>query len=184
MVPPNTEVGSPIRATVQTPSSAPESVGTSHVISVRPEGTLGQNQPQNAIGPLMAPPTEVPVPTPVPTPAPPSNSPASPSYRPSSPSAPSAQPKSVASQATQVKSTPVSLGTKITAKPPVYGPAIPKGFVPPPSSIGVNKYVSPNTIPTPTPSQNDMQKAIKGGVDSIGSFLKRFTPQIGRGWLA
>lgn len=44
MVPPSTETGSPIRAMTQEPLKGPEDTGTSKVVSLRPEATIGNAQ--------------------------------------------------------------------------------------------------------------------------------------------
>ena len=44
MVPPGTETGSPIRGIVQEPLKAPEDVGTSKVVSLKPEAVIGASQ--------------------------------------------------------------------------------------------------------------------------------------------
>lgn len=55
IVPPSTESGSPIRGVVQEPLNAPESVGTSRQISIRPEGAISSSQGesiQQGVGPV------------------------------------------------------------------------------------------------------------------------------------
>lgn len=46
IVPPSTEVGSPIRDVVQEPLKAPESIGTSRQVSIKPEDVLGGESQQ------------------------------------------------------------------------------------------------------------------------------------------
>jgi hypothetical protein len=43
MVPPATETGSPIRAMTQEPLKAPEDIGTQKVVSLKPEGVIGES---------------------------------------------------------------------------------------------------------------------------------------------
>jgi hypothetical protein len=46
IIPPSTEASSPIRGVTQEPLKAPEDIGTSKVVSLRPEGTIGTGQGQ------------------------------------------------------------------------------------------------------------------------------------------
>jgi hypothetical protein len=139
-IPPSAEVGSPMRGVIQQPIQLPESPGTTHVVSVKPEATPSpSNQPMASParalgGPGLNPP---PVPTPVPTPArPQQNTPATANLAKSST-------PSVA------KVSAPSIATKI-APSTTYGPAVPNGFQYAPSSrMGQSSVGTP--LPTPTP---------------------------------
>jgi len=179
MVPPSTETGSPIRAMTQQPLLASESVGTSHVASIKPESVLAPGQTQSAIGPIVQP-ESIPFPTPVPTPTmPPSMN----MNRPSQPSVPSSMPSSsVASAPIQSKPT-VQTPTKKITMPTLSTKLLPTSSYVAPSRIGNQPIVgTPQTTPTPAPKQGETPKG--GWLDSImrSVYDKLFKPFGGKAY--
>jgi hypothetical protein len=136
IVPPGTETGSPVRAMVQEPLKAPESVDTAHVVSIKPEGvpSVSGGETQSAVTPASAP-------TPV---SPVSATPMTP---PSMGSSPVAEPVGEMGKPSVTPSSGPSLGTSI--KPPV--PQVNKVFTAggqniTPEAKGVMAY-GPNSNP-------------------------------------
>lgn len=126
-IPPSADVASPIRAAIQQPLKSPESVGTSRIVSGKPEAVTPIETTPQVVAP-----TEPVMPTPV-SPSAPSiaspSAPSAPSVSNSNPSpassAPRATPVSTPSPAPQAKGVTVSGGTVrgTSTSKPVYAPA-------------------------------------------------------------
>lgn len=166
-IPPQADVESPLRASVQEPIKAPESPGTQRVVSIRPEGATMQGP---VAGSDLTPVAPVAAPTPVgPASSPMSNGPIEPSSSPSQPG--------MARPSVSGMSAPMVRGASVTG--PRLGTVIgPAGMsMAPPRATGAYQQ-APSQV---TPSRGWLSViggGVKQAVQKAPSLATRVMPEV------